>query len=89
MVSINRAREHRRDHGKCPNEDCDWAEATTTKQLDRHVAVHHRNWASQTDYEGVGGYCPDCNGWFERADQIPRHQREYHLGERRVRREGG
>lgn len=80
---------HLREHKTCPKEDCNWENAKDDKAKGRHVWRNHRKWARSTQYPPISGRCDLCGSEFERDDYVPRHKRELHFSQKRVRKEGG
>ncbi|KAL0940193.1 uncharacterized protein CTRU02_202956 [Colletotrichum truncatum] len=56
------------------------------KEKRRHVWKHHRRWATETDYPGIGGKCDVCGKSFSRDDYVTRHKKEEHEGQKRKQR---
>ncbi|KAH7075366.1 hypothetical protein BKA63DRAFT_511348 [Paraphoma chrysanthemicola] len=75
-------------HRVCPKEDCNWANAKGQSDKDRHVWSNHKAWAQKTGYPSQSAVCDQCHQTFSRKDRLPRHQREVHGAQKRVRRSG-
>ncbi|KAL3420464.1 hypothetical protein PVAG01_08963 [Phlyctema vagabunda] len=76
---------HASAHRQCPKEDCGWAEAKSQSQKDRHVWSNHKVWAEESGYPPQSVMCGECYQTFSRKDKLPRHKREVHAAQKRVR----